>query len=166
VEAGKIALDLGPTNIELLVRQAVDAARPVAAEKEIELHLELGGLEELRADRARLGQVLDNLISNALKFTPRGGRVSVSTARSAHSVVIEVSDNGMGMSEEDVSQLFERFFRTTSATRQGIQGTGLGLAIVQAIVEAHDGLISVDSILGEGTLFRVELPLERLPLAA
>ena len=166
VEAGKIALDLGPTNIELLVRQAVDAARPAAAEKEIEFHLELGGLEELRADRARLGQVLDNLISNALKFTPPGGRVSVSTARNADSMVIEVSDNGMGMSEEDVSQLFERFFRTTSATRQGIQGTGLGLAIVQAIVEAHDGLISVESMPGEGTIFRVELPLERLPLAA
>jgi len=72
--------------------------------------------------------------------------------------VIEVSDDGMGMSPADVNQLFERFFRTASATKQAIQGTGLGLAIVKAIVEAHHGVIKVQSIAGAGTIFRVELP--------
>lgn len=90
------------------------------------------------------------------------------TSRHANVGVIEVSDNGMGMSAEDQDQLFQRFFRTVSATDQAIQGTGLGLAIVKAIVEAHDGVITVESVEGEGTVFRVELPLTavRQPVAA
>jgi signal transduction histidine kinase len=168
VEAGKIALDPGSTHIEELVRQAVDAARPAATEKRIEIEIDLDGLGELRADRARLAQVLDNLISNALKFTPPGGHVAVRTSRHADVCVIEVSDDGMGISDEDQVRLFQRFFRTASATDQAIQGTGLGLAIVQAIVEAHDGVITVKSVEGEGTVFRVELPLApvRQPVAA
>ena len=160
VEAGKIALDPGLTDIEELVRQAVDTARPAATEKGIAVDLDLAvdGVSELHADRARLGQVLDNLISNALKFTPTGGHVTVRTSQDADAIVIEVSDDGMGMSPADVNQLFERFFRTASATKQAIQGTGLGLAIVKAIVEAHHGVIKVQSIAGAGTIFRVELP--------
>jgi signal transduction histidine kinase len=82
--------------------------------------------------------------------------------------VIEVSDDGMGMSDEDQGRLFQRFFRTVSATDQAIQGTGLGLAIVKAIVEAHDGVITVKSVEAKGTVFRVELPLTSLrqPVAA
>jgi signal transduction histidine kinase len=82
--------------------------------------------------------------------------------------VIEVSDDGMGMSTEDQDRVFERFFRTASATGQAIQGTGLGLAIVKAIVEAHQGVITVESVEGEGTVFRIELPLTtiRQPVAA
>jgi len=167
VEAGKIALEPGPTDVEEIVRQAADAARPAAAEKGIELDVEhVDGLSELHADRARLGQVFDNLISNALKFTPPGGHVAVRTSQQAEAVVIEISDDGMGMSEADVNQLFERFFRAASATEQAIQGTGLGLAIVKAIVEAHDGAITVESAAGEGTIFRVELPRSRELVAA
>jgi signal transduction histidine kinase len=167
VEAGKITLDPGLTDIEELVRQAVDTARPAATEKGIAVDLDLGvvGVSEMYADRARLGQVLDNLISNALKFTPAGGHVTVRTSHDADAIVIEVSDDGMGMSPADVKQLFERFFRTASATKQAIQGTGLGLAIVKAIVEAHHGVITVQSIAGAGTVFRVELP-RSLELAA
>jgi len=168
VEAGKITLEPESTDVEDIVRQAVDAARPAATEKGIELDVDLGGLGVLLADRARLAQVLDNLISNALKFTPPGGHVAVRTSRHTDVVVIEVSDDGMGISAEDQSQLFQRFFRTTSATEQAIQGTGLGLSIVKAIVEAHDGVITVESVAGEGTVFRVELPLALAlePLAA
>jgi signal transduction histidine kinase len=166
VEAGKITLEAGPTDVEELVRQAVDAARPAATEKAIALDVDLDGLGELHGDRARLGQVLDNLISNAVKFTSPGGHVAVRTSRHADVGVIEVSDDGMGMSEDDVNQLFQRFFRAESANEQAIQGTGLGLAIVKAIVDAHDGTISVESVLGEGTVFRVELPLARELIAA
>ena len=168
VEAGQISLDPGPTDVEELVRQAVDAARPAATNRGIELELDLGvnGLSELHADRARLGQVLDNLISNALKFTPAGGHVAVRTSHYADAVVIEVSDDGMGMSEADVSQVFKRFFRSTSATEQAIQGTGLGLAIVKAIIQGHDGDITVESAAGQGTVFRVELPCSRKLAAA
>ena len=168
VEAGKITLERESMHVEELVRQAVDAARPAATERDIEIALDLDGLGELYADRARLAQVIDNLISNALKFTEPCGHVCVRTARQADMGVIEVSDDGMGMSPEDQAQLFQRFFRTASATDQAIQGTGLGLAIVKAIVEAHDGVITVESVEGEGTVFRIELPLTtvRQPLAA
>jgi signal transduction histidine kinase len=168
VDAGKIALEPGPTDLEELARHAVEAARPAATEKniELELELELDELGELQADRARIAQVLDNLISNAVKFTPAGGRVAVRTLRSGDMAVLEVADTGMGISTPDQEQLFERFFRADSATEHAIQGTGLGLAIVKAIVEAHDGAISVVSIQGEGATFRIELPLEREQVAA
>jgi two-component system phosphate regulon sensor histidine kinase PhoR len=166
VEAGKITLDPRPIHLDELVHESVDAAQPTATEKGIEIALDLDGLDELRADRARLGQVLDNLISNALKFTASGGCVTVRTSRTADVGVIEVSDTGMGVSEDDQAQLFERFFRTASATDQAIQGTGLGLAIVKAIVEAHGGIITVHSVEGEGTGFRIELPLVRELIAA
>jgi signal transduction histidine kinase len=168
VEAGGISLARGPTDVEELVRQAVDAARPAASEQGIDLGLEvdLDGVTELHADRARIAQVLDNLISNGLKFTPSGGHVAVRAFRHADVVVLEVSDDGMGVSEEDQKQLFQRFFRARSATEQAIQGTGLGLVIAKAIVEAHNGVISVKSAAGAGTVFRVELPLERELLAA
>jgi signal transduction histidine kinase len=166
VEAGKITLEPEPTDVEDLVRQAVDTARPAATEKGIGFDVDLGGLGVLVADRARLAQVLDNLISNALKFTPPAGHVAVRTSRHADVVVIEVSDDGMGISEEDQSHLFQRFFRTANASEQAIQGTGLGLSIVKAIVEAHDGVIMVESVAGEGTVFRVELPLVRELIAA
>jgi signal transduction histidine kinase len=168
VEAGKITLERESMHVEELVRQAVDAAQPAATEKDIEIAVDLDGLGELYADPARLAQVIDNLISNALKFTEPGGHVCVRTSRQADMGVIEVSDDGMGMSAEDQDRLFERFFRTASATDQAIQGTGLGLAIVKAIVEAHQGIINVESVEGEGTVFRIELPLTtiRQPVAA
>jgi signal transduction histidine kinase len=168
IEANEVPLEPAPTDVEEVVREAAEAARPAAIHQGIELDLDFegGDIGELYADRARLGQVLDNLISNALKFTERGGHVGVRTFRRDNALVIEVSDTGMGMTKEDVGQLFQRFFRTASATEQAIQGTGLGLAIVKAIVEAHGGGISVASVPGRGTTFRVELPLARELLAA
>ncbi len=161
VDAGKIAIEKAPTDVDELVHQAVEAARPAATEQGVELELEVDGLGPLNADRARLAQVVDNLISNAVKFTPSGGRVEVRSVREGDLAVLEVTDTGIGISAEDQDRLFQRFFRTDEATQHAIQGTGLGLAIVQAIVEAHDGTISVASVPGAGTTFRVELPLER-----
>jgi signal transduction histidine kinase len=116
-------------------------------------------LDPLEGDADRLGQVVDNLLTNAVKFTPAGGRVDVRLFRAEGLVKLEVSDSGMGISNEDVEHLFERFFRTSDARVQAIQGTGLGLSIVAAIVEAHGGSIEVESELGVGTTFRVVLPL-------
>ena len=165
VDAGTISLEPDAIDVDQLAREAVDAAGPAAAAKNIRLELELGGVPELQADRARLAQVVDNLVSNAVKFTPDGGRVAVCTFRERDLAVLEVVDTGMGISEEDQKQLFQRFFRTARATEEAIQGTGLGLAIAKAIVEAHDGTITVASSPGEGTTFRVELPLERAQVA-
>jgi signal transduction histidine kinase len=113
----------------------------------------------LVGDRLRLYQVLENLVSNALKFTPQGGSVEIKTTTEGESVLIEVADNGIGIPIADQPRLFERFFRSSAATDQAIPGTGLGLAIVKAIVEAHNGRITVVSAEGHGTTFRVELPI-------
>jgi signal transduction histidine kinase len=112
----------------------------------------------ITGDGGRLAQLLDNLVSNAVKFTPAGGKVEVDAGSSADAVWIEVRDTGMGINAVDLELLFNKFFRTPAATKASIQGTGLGLAISKAIVEAHGGSIRVQSVEGEGTTFRVDLP--------
>ena len=109
-------------------------------------------------DGPRLRQVIDNLLGNAVKYTEPGGSVSVRLRQRGAVVVIAVSDTGIGVAPEEVGRLFRRFFRGAQATRRQIPGVGLGLSIVRAIVEAHGGLVTVDSTLGEGSTFRVELP--------
>ena len=104
--------------------------------------------------------MLDNLVSNAIKFTPRGGRVEVRLSEENGSAVLEVEDSGLGIPEAEQAQLFERFFRSSTATTQAIPGTGLGLTITKAIVERHGGLIEVESAEDLGTTVRVRLPRE------
>ena len=166
VDAGTIALDCCTTDLDQLVREAVEAARPLAAEHEVELELDAEGGAELIGDRARLAQILDNLIANAVKFTPPGGHVEVRTFLEADVVVVEVADTGIGISDEDQDRLFQRFFRAEGAILHAIEGTGLGLAIVKAIVDAHGGELSVESISGQGSTFRIALPLEQMQVAA
>lgn len=166
VDAGKIMLE--PTRCELdeIAAEAIEAARPAAAGKNIEFQFEAGSAITLEADRARIAQVLDNLLSNAVKFTPAGGRISVRTFPDGDDAVIEVTDDGIGIAPDDQKRLFERFFRAEAATDSAIQGTGLGLAIVKAIVDAHGGSIAVDSAPVRGTTFRVHLPFTRDRVAA
>jgi PAS domain S-box-containing protein len=162
-DAGRLTFDWTAVELEPLVAQCVQAARPAAEVAGVELVFESESLRPIVADPARIGQLLDNLISNAIKFTPAGGRVDVLVSGSEDSAVVEVRDTGFGISAEDQEQLFERFFRTRSASEKAIPGTGLGLSIAKAIVDAHDGSISVESAEQRGTTFRVELPAERVP---
>jgi two-component system phosphate regulon sensor histidine kinase PhoR len=113
---------------------------------------------QVTGDRIRLGQLLDNMISNAVKFTPHGGTVSVRTSRSNGSAVLEVEDTGMGVPDGDQEHLFDRFFQHASRGRNAIQGSGLGLAISQNIAQAHGGLIEVSSEENTGTTFRLVFP--------
>jgi PAS domain S-box-containing protein len=158
VEAGKLSLEVADVNPNTLVEEAVQAAGPSAAAKSIELTTHLGELPEIRGDRARLAQVLDNLISNAIKFTPSFGRVTVTTRVLPGEVEVVVSDSGMGIPADELHLLFQRFFRAERATAGAIPGTGLGLAIAKAIVTGHGGRIRVESEDGAGTTFRVILP--------
>jgi signal transduction histidine kinase len=161
VEAGKLGLEEGDVDLEAVAREAVEAAAPRAAAGGVELTLETAVVPSMRGDRDRLAQALDNLVSNAIKFTPAGGRVAVRLTREDERAVLEVADTGIGISQADLQRLFQRFFRTKRATSAAIQGVGLGLTIAQAIVHSHDGEISVRSDEDAGTTFRIDLPLHR-----
>jgi PAS domain S-box-containing protein len=166
VNAGKVVLNLQDVELVRLVEQSVTASAPAAAAREIELVCSTAGVPPVAADPVRIGQVIDNLISNALKFTPAGGRVEVRALEDGGVARIEVADTGMGIPEPEQERLFERFYRTTQAQARAVPGAGLGLSIAKAIVEAHGGEISCTSVAGEGTTFAIELPLVRQPVTA
>ena len=163
VDAGKLTFEWTEVDLVSLVGECVQAARPVAEVAGVELVFGATSARPIIADPSRIGQLLDNLISNAIKFTPAGGRVDVAVDSSGDGAVIEVRDTGYGIAAEDQTQLFERFFRTQSASDMAIAGTGLGLSIAKAIVDAYGGAISVESAKGTGTTFRVVLPLAPTP---
>jgi PAS domain S-box-containing protein len=161
MEAGKLSLEVGAVDLSAIAAESVETARPLAEEKDVTLTLATGPLALIAGDRARLAQLLDNLISNGIKFTPSGGRVDVRVRSQRGSAVIEVRDTGMGIPSDEQQHLFERFFRTSRATEQAIPGTGLGLAISKAIVHAHAGRITLTSEEGAGTTFQVSIPIRQ-----
>ncbi|HEY5059267.1 MAG TPA: ATP-binding protein [Gaiellaceae bacterium] len=157
-DGGALALDLRETDLDALTTDRVESARPSADAREIQLTLSLGATRHIQGDPFRLGQMMDNLVSNAIKFTPMGGRVVVRTAFEDGHALFEVTDSGPGISPADQVRLFDRFFRARAAVDQAVRGTGLGLAIAKAIVDAHHGSITVESTVGTYATFRVELP--------
>jgi PAS domain S-box-containing protein len=161
MEAGKLSLEIGAVDLSAIAAESVETARPLAEEKDVTLTLATGPLALIGGDRARLAQLLDNLISNGIKFTPSGGRVDVRVRGQRGNAVIEVRDTGMGIPSDEQQHLFERFFRTSRATEQAIPGTGLGLAISKAIVHAHGGRITLTSEENAGTTFRVSIPIRQ-----
>jgi PAS domain S-box-containing protein len=158
VEAGKLSLEYGDVDMSTVIEDALQAAEPSAAAKSVALNVELADLPTIRGDRARLAQVLDNFVSNAIKFTPTGGSVTVATHVKPGEIEIVISDTGMGIPASELPLLFQRFFRAERATARAIPGTGLGLAIAKAIVAGHGGRIRVESEDGAGTTFRIVLP--------
>ena len=161
IEAGTFAIETGPVDLGQILAESVGAAKPRAEEKEIELTLEAGTLPESSGDRDRLAQLFDNLISNAIKYTPAGGRVEVRLHRNSGHVLIEIEDSGIGIPVAEQRFLFDRFFRASTAYAAAIPGIGLGLTISKAIAEVHCGQLCVESREGVGTTFRVELPFGR-----
>ncbi|HEY0223965.1 MAG TPA: PAS domain-containing sensor histidine kinase, partial [Pseudolabrys sp.] len=137
---------------DLLALKARDAG--------VELRTRIGDLPEVLADRRAINQVLINLISNAIKFTPRGGRVTVSAQRDGSNFTFTVEDTGVGIGEEDLPRLGEAFFQARASYDRKHDGSGLGLSIVKGLLELHDGHIDIRSRLGEGTRVTVRLPAE------
>jgi PAS domain S-box-containing protein len=158
IEDGQLTVERDHVDLGPIIVEALAAAAPRAKAGEVELASYEPSSLPITGDAGRLAQLLDNLVSNAVKFTPAGGSVEVDAGLAAKVVWIEVRDSGIGIDADDQERLFNKFFRTLAATRASIQGTGLGLAISKAIVQAHGGSIQVESVEGEGTTFRVELP--------
>jgi signal transduction histidine kinase len=166
-ENGTLALATSDFELSTLLEEAANAARPHAADQQIALRLEVevDGQTQLHADRPRLAQLLDNLISNAIKFTPAGGSVTLRTLRGGDHVIVEVEDSGIGVAADELPRLFDRFYRARTATDGNVGGTGLGLAIAKTIADAHDAALEVTSELGGGTTFRLRLPPAALAVA-
>ncbi|HQA23266.1 MAG TPA: PAS domain-containing sensor histidine kinase [Rhodoglobus sp.] len=163
VESGKFPLDARDIELEAIITASIETARPAADNAGIEvLNVLPDGPVMVHGDSTRLGQAVDNLVSNALKFTPRGGKVIVELSTSGSNAVITVRDTGMGIPAEELDMLFSRFFRATTATRNAVPGVGLGLTITKAIITAHGGAMGVSSEEGVGTEFSVTLPLSRV----
>jgi signal transduction histidine kinase len=163
LNAGKMKFHLQANDIAAAVREAYATMQPHAAKSRVDLAIEVEpNLPAAFYDGDRIMQALTNLISNAIKFTPEGGRVLVSAHRREEQLVIQVSDTGYGIPKEDLPKLFSQFFRVHRPGKE-IKGTGLGLAIVSKIVAGHGGRIEVESELNKGTTFTVFLPLTLQP---
>jgi len=158
-EAGRLPLERTEVSLERLIRRIVEAFQPRAQEKGLALSVELPeALPPVQADAQRLEQVLENLLSNALRYTPAGGTVNVRAWEEPQWVVFTVEDTGTGIAAEDLPHIFERFYRADKARSRADGGTGLGLSIAKQLVEAHGGRISAESAPGKGTRFTVRLP--------
>jgi len=158
VGEGSLRVLYADVDLAASVRDAAEAARPDARKSQVDVRVDVPDELTARVDEQRIRQVLDNLLSNAVKYSSAGGVVTVALHEKADTVVLEVTDTGMGIAPEELDDVFGRFFRGGGALEQQIPGTGLGLNIVRSIVAAHDGEVSVESELGRGSTFRVVLP--------
>ena len=158
IEARRVELEPAPLDLTELASACVEAARPAAAERRVSIELVGDHPSRIHGDARRLAQVVDNLISNAVKFTPEDGSVTVSVEGDVDAVHLVVADTGIGIPADEQGQVFSRFFRSRNATQSAIAGTGLGLAISRALVEQHGGTIALESEEGRGTRVTVTLP--------
>jgi signal transduction histidine kinase len=156
-EGGALGLRRERLDLKALVERSADLYREVAEEKRISVSLDLPGPVEIDADGVRLGQVVNNLLDNALKYTPEGGRVELAARAEAGQAVLTATDNGPGVPPGEREAIFRRLYRSDSSRSQ--RGLGLGLSLVKAIVESHRGTVAVDAAPGGGARFTVRLPL-------
>jgi signal transduction histidine kinase len=165
IEAGKIELHRARLDLNGLIRGVAEAVRPLIDGKAQQLALDLAELPPVWADDARVVQILTNLVANANKYTPRGGRIAVAARRDDGFVRVNVSDSGIGLTSEEQAQLFTRYFRADPTTRMA-GGTGLGLTIARLLVELHGGTLTVRSAPGQGSTFSFSLPVTQVTDAA
>jgi signal transduction histidine kinase len=161
IVSGKLNLDLKPLDLSELVGFAVDASRPAAENKQLQLTADLARVGQVLADQQRLQQVIYNLLGNAIKFTPVGGRIHVTVAALGKLARVIVKDSGIGIPPELLPHVFERYRQAETEGKGRSVGLGLGLAIAHQLVELHHGVISAASDgRGAGTTFEIRLPLQ------
>jgi signal transduction histidine kinase len=160
-ESGQLQLQKSEIDIKELAGKKIDQFESLAAQKNIRLTLTAAdNLPQIQADARRIDQVLTNLLSNALRHTPAGGRIEVAIRNDTEELTITVADNGEGIPAEHLPYIFDRFYRVADSRSRREGGAGLGLAIVKQMVEAHGGRVSVQSTPGQGTTFTVSLPVQ------
>jgi signal transduction histidine kinase len=157
MESGRMQLHREPVDLNAIVSDAVDRVRPNAPRHPLSLRLD-PMLRDITGDRDKLTQVMANLLNNALKYSPNGGEIVVSTRLEGNAAHILVRDHGMGVPKGALETIFERYGRVESLATRKIQGTGLGLPIVRQIVQLHGGMVWAESTVGEGSVFHVRLP--------
>jgi NtrC-family two-component system sensor histidine kinase KinB len=164
LEAGRMKMEFAGASIEALAAEVIQGLETWAQSKQVTLARQIEpGLPQVSMDPMRIGQVLTNLIGNALKFTPPGGRVTVEAKRAGEDKVeVGVQDTGIGIASEDLSKLFQRFVQVGERRQTDVSGTGLGLSIAKEIVELHGGRIWAESEKGQGTRFVFTLPLQKI----
>jgi signal transduction histidine kinase len=163
IEAG-LGLDLEDVDIEEFIAEVIDSYRPQAVNKQISIDVDIAdGMEPVEADRTLLRQAVANILDNAIRYTPAEGKVSIHVAQRDDMQLVIIKDTGVGIAPTDQARLFEKFYRTRGREGDREAGLGLGLAIVKSIVEQHGGQISVESRLGVGSTFTIEIPI-RSPL--
>lgn len=160
MDSGTMKLNLADMSLNALLEEQVKRLLPLARENGIEINLEMHDDISIRADSLKLQQVIYNVIDNAIKYTPRGGTVDTSLARSGKRAVIRIADTGIGIPAADLPHIFDRFYRVDKARSRATGGTGLGLSIVKQIVQQHGGSIAAESAEGSGTTFIIELPIQ------
>ena len=159
MEAESVKFEPKIYSLDRQIRSLILASEPQWTGKHIDVDVSLDYVT-IMADEDLLSQVWINLLSNSIKFTPEGGKVSVELRQQGNNVAFKIQDTGIGISEEDQAHVFERFFKADKfRTRANNSGSGLGLSIVQKIVDMHHGTITVESKVGIGTTFKVNLPL-------
>jgi signal transduction histidine kinase len=159
IEAGRVRLVLSEVDAGQIMRDAVATVLPLARKKGLRVACEPPSIPRIQADRDKLRQCLVNLCSNAVKFTPAGGNITVSArAVDEERIAIHVADTGIGISEENVGRVFDVFFQVDGSSTREYGGAGLGLAIVKSFVEAHGGEVTVASSPGTGSVFTMTLP--------
>ena len=159
VDAGRFPMQLARVDLAEVVHASAESALPQSSARDVAVVVDVRAAPAwVHGDATRLAQAVDNLVSNAVKFTPRGGTVTLALELVGEEALLEVVDTGMGIPADEMQRLFTRFFRSTTATRQAVKGVGLGLTITRAIVEAHGGRLSARSEEGVGTTFEIRLP--------
>lgn len=163
-EAGQLPLEKTPTDINSLISRSVQMLQPLAEAKQIALRQRLETVPETQVDAGRMTQVIYNLLTNAIRYTPEQGIVSIASSLVSENgsewIRIQVQDTGIGIKEEDLLFIFDHFYRADASRDRKSGGAGLGLAIVKQLVERHQGYVSVSSVPGKGTLFAIFLPIE------
>ena len=158
LEMGESHMGKDPVDFANLVSTTAEQMNPLAEDKSVSLVCETDHEVMVEANEARLKQVVVNLLDNAIKYTPEGGKIIVQVTTEASWAVLEICDNGIGISQEALPHVFERFYRSEQILARKARGTGLGLSMVQTIVDAHAGKVTVESRENEGATFRVQLP--------